>query len=266
MSVRFFIVKFDGATKLIIPEKQSFTLPEVAGILRFCFYSTIATPGNTLFSIKILLHKLRFHFNRGNGYMLTNVFVLNILLVNNHLQGRKLLNLKISYFVKILDTPLTKFSFFPRHDMMLKCWSEDRLERPTFSDLRQELDDVISAGDSYCTLDVDEESNVYTVPSFNTAPEEIESENSEAPKQDINNALEEIENESSEAPKQDINGAPEEIRNENSEASKQDINGIPKEIENESSEASKQDIISAPEEIENESSEASKEDINNALE
>ena len=131
MSVRFFIVKFDGATKLIIPEKQSFTLPEIVGILRCCFYLAIATPGNTLFSIKILIHKLRFHFNRGNSDMLTNVFVLNILPVSNHLHGRKLLNLKISYFVKILDT-----SFFPRYNMMLKCWSEDRLERPTFSDLR----------------------------------------------------------------------------------------------------------------------------------
>ena len=69
--------------------------------------------------------------------------------------------------------------------MMLKCWSENRLERPTFSDLRQELEDVISAGDSYCTLDVDEESNVYSVPSFNSAPEETENESSEAPKQDI---------------------------------------------------------------------------------
>ena len=69
--------------------------------------------------------------------------------------------------------------------MMLKCWSEDRLERPTFSDLRQELEDVISAGDNYCTLDVDEESNVYSVPSFNSAPEETQDEGSEASKQDI---------------------------------------------------------------------------------
>ena len=77
--------------------------------------------------------------------------------------------------------------------MMLKCWSEDRLERPTFSDLRQELEDVISAGDSYCTLDVDEESNVYSVPSFNSATEETENESSEAPKQDITeNANEQI--------------------------------------------------------------------------
>ena len=69
--------------------------------------------------------------------------------------------------------------------MMLKCWSEDRLERPTFSDLRQELEDVISAGDSYCTLDVDEESNVYSVPSFNSGPEETQDEGSETSKQDI---------------------------------------------------------------------------------
>ena len=58
--------------------------------------------------------------------------------------------------------------------MMLKCWSENRLERPTFSDLRQQLEDVISAGDIYFTLDVDEESNVYLVPSFSSAPEETE--------------------------------------------------------------------------------------------
>ena len=110
--------------------------------------------------------------------------------------------------------------------MMLKCWSEDRLERPTFSDLRQELEDVISAGDSYCTLVVDEESNVYLAPSFNSVPEETENETSEAPKQDINSAPEEIENESTEAPKQGINNAleeTEETENQNSEPSKQDI-------------------------------------------
>ena len=72
--------------------------------------------------------------------------------------------------------------------MMLKCWSEDHLKRPTFSDLRQQLEDVISAGDSYCTLDVDEESNVYLVPSFNSAPEETEdteNQSSEPSEQDI---------------------------------------------------------------------------------
>ena len=71
---------------------------------------------------------------------------------------------------------------------MLKCWSEDHLKRPTFSDLRQQLEDVISAGDSYCTLDVDEESNVYLVPSFNSAPEETEeteNQSSEPSEQDI---------------------------------------------------------------------------------
>ena len=193
--------------------------------------------------------------------MLTNVFVLNILPVSNHFHGRKLLNLKISYFVKILDT-----SFFPRYNMMLKCWSEDRLERPTFSDLRWELEDVISACISYCTLDVDEESNVYSFLSFNSAPKESESESLEAFKQGINIAPEEIENENSEAPKQDINGSPGEIENENSETSKQDINNAPEEIENENSEAPKQDISGALEEIENESSEASKKYINNALE
>ena len=69
--------------------------------------------------------------------------------------------------------------------MMLKCWSEDRSKRPTFSDLRQELEDVISNGDSYCTLDVDEESNVYSVPSFHSAPEETDDESSEASKEEI---------------------------------------------------------------------------------
>ena len=107
--------------------------------------------------------------------------------------------------------------------MMLKCWSEDRLERPTFSDLRQVLEDVISAGDSYYSLDVDEKSNVYSVSSFNNAPEEIENESSEVSKQDINSAPEEIENESLEVSKLDINSVSEEIENESSEASKKDI-------------------------------------------
>ena len=106
--------------------------------------------------------------------------------------------------------------------MMLKCLSEDRLERPTFSDLRQVLEDVISAGDSYYSLDVDEKSNVYSV-SFNCGPEEIENESSEVSKQNINSAPEEIENESSEVSKLDINSVSEEIENESSEASKKDI-------------------------------------------
>ena len=107
--------------------------------------------------------------------------------------------------------------------MMLKCWSEDRLERPTFSVLRQVLEDVISAGDSCYSLDVDEKSNVYSVSSFNNAPEEIENESSEVSKQDINSAPEEIENESLEVSKLDINSVSEEIENESSEASKKDI-------------------------------------------
>ena len=51
---------------------------------------------------------------------------------------------------------------------------------------------------------MDEKSNVYSVPSFNSAPEEIENESSEVSKLDINSVSEEIENESSEVSKEDI--------------------------------------------------------------
>ena len=58
--------------------------------------------------------------------------------------------------------------------MMLRCWNESPSQRPTFRILRQELEDIITAGDSYFTLDVDEGNNYYAVASFKSASDEDE--------------------------------------------------------------------------------------------
>ena len=57
---------------------------------------------------------------------------------------------------------------------MLRCWNECPSHRPTFTILRQELEDIITAGDSYFTIDVDEDNNYYAVASFKSATDENE--------------------------------------------------------------------------------------------
>ena len=54
--------------------------------------------------------------------------------------------------------------------MMLRCWNESPSQRPTFRTLRQELEDIITAGDSY----FDEGNNYYAVASFKSASDEDE--------------------------------------------------------------------------------------------
>ena len=59
---------------------------------------------------------------------------------------------------------------------MLRCWHDDPVQRPTFSQVREQLEAVITHGGTYCTFDINEDSNYYLEPSFNSIPEEEEME------------------------------------------------------------------------------------------
>ena len=52
--------------------------------------------------------------------------------------------------------------------MMLRCWKENPLERPTFTEIREEFEKIMSDGETYVTFDIDEDSNYYLAPSFNS--------------------------------------------------------------------------------------------------
>ena len=53
-----------------------------------------------------------------------------------------------------------------RYDMMLKCWQQVPKKRPTFTQLREELESIMSDGETYLSLDIDLTSNYYTTPSY----------------------------------------------------------------------------------------------------
>ncbi|XP_047133483.2 uncharacterized protein LOC100207579 isoform X2 [Hydra vulgaris] len=60
----------------------------------------------------------------------------------------------------------------PMYDIMLQCWNEDPLQRPTFTDLRERFDKIMSQGDSYFNFDIDDKNVYYKAASFNSLPAE----------------------------------------------------------------------------------------------
>ncbi|XP_065644943.1 macrophage colony-stimulating factor 1 receptor 2-like [Hydra vulgaris] len=60
------------------------------------------------------------------------------------------------------------------YDIMLHCWNEDPLQRPSFTDLSEHLEGIISQGDRYFTFDIDEENTYYNVASFNSLSPETD--------------------------------------------------------------------------------------------
>ncbi|XP_065682131.1 ephrin type-A receptor 3 isoform X2 [Hydra vulgaris] len=60
----------------------------------------------------------------------------------------------------------------PMYDIMLHCWNEDPLQRPTFTELREHLEEIISQGDRYLNFDIDEENTYYNAASFNSLSSE----------------------------------------------------------------------------------------------
>ena len=57
---------------------------------------------------------------------------------------------------------------------MLRCWQEHPLDRPTFLEIREDLEEIMSQGETYITFDIDEDSNYFLAPSFNSSPREEE--------------------------------------------------------------------------------------------
>ena len=57
---------------------------------------------------------------------------------------------------------------------MLRCWQEHPLDRPTFLEIQEVLEEIMSQGETYITFDIDEDSNYFLAPSFNSAPREEE--------------------------------------------------------------------------------------------
>ncbi|XP_047133293.1 angiopoietin-1 receptor-like isoform X2 [Hydra vulgaris] len=60
----------------------------------------------------------------------------------------------------------------PMYSIMLHCWNEDPLQRPTFTELREHLEEILSEGDHYFSFDIDEENTYYNAASFNSLPPE----------------------------------------------------------------------------------------------
>ena len=57
---------------------------------------------------------------------------------------------------------------------MLRCWREYPLERPTFTEIRKDLEEIMSQENTYVTFGIDEDSNYYLAQSFNSIPKEQE--------------------------------------------------------------------------------------------
>ena len=64
--------------------------------------------------------------------------------------------------------------------MMLRYWQEQTLERPTFTEIRQDLEVIMSQGQTYVTFDTDEDPNYFLVPSFNSVPSQHEEDDANA--------------------------------------------------------------------------------------
>ena len=67
-----------------------------------------------------------------------------------------------------------KLTYHFRYELMLRCWQEHPSDRPTFLEIREDLEEIMSQGETYITFDIDEDSNYYRTPSFNSAPREQE--------------------------------------------------------------------------------------------
>ena len=67
-----------------------------------------------------------------------------------------------------------KLTYYFRYELMLRCWQEHPSDRPTFLEIREGLEEIMSQGETYITFDIDENSNYYQTPSFNSAPRDQE--------------------------------------------------------------------------------------------
>ncbi|XP_065657438.1 uncharacterized protein LOC136082347 isoform X4 [Hydra vulgaris] len=65
------------------------------------------------------------------------------------------------------------------YDIMLRCWNQDPLMRPTFTELRELFEKIMSHGDRYVSLDIDKESAYYNTNSSSSSDKIDESKQEE---------------------------------------------------------------------------------------
>ena len=58
--------------------------------------------------------------------------------------------------------------------MMQSCWVEDPLNRPTFTELKTQVEELIHKETPYVDFEVDETKPYYTVPSFKSVEPDTE--------------------------------------------------------------------------------------------
>ena len=69
--------------------------------------------------------------------------------------------------------PLFELFKFSRYELMQLCWQESPDDRPSFSQLRDKLEEMMQVDNPYLDLsNLDESRAYYNVPSFNSANEE----------------------------------------------------------------------------------------------
>ncbi|XP_057315127.1 uncharacterized protein LOC130656312 [Hydractinia symbiolongicarpus] len=60
------------------------------------------------------------------------------------------------------------------YNIMLHCWQENPLERPSFSELREHLEDIMCRSGNYLTFDINENNTYYNVSSYDEDEDDIE--------------------------------------------------------------------------------------------
>lgn len=59
---------------------------------------------------------------------------------------------------------------------MLQCWDANPKQRPTFTELKEDMESIISDGDQYFNFNINENSMYYHVPSFKSVESEDEND------------------------------------------------------------------------------------------
>lgn len=70
------------------------------------------------------------------------------------------------------------FLVYFSYDIMLHCWNQSPLQRPTFTELREQLEKIMTDSSHYLSLDINEENTYYNVASFKSVPSDSEDDDS----------------------------------------------------------------------------------------
>ena len=118
----------------------------------------------------------KFHFLKCKNFLSGRTFsslglkmALLAAYITTHLKCREFVH---AFIISRTSFAVDKLMYLFRYEMMLRCWQEDPLQRPTFTELREELESIISEGGAYFSLDINGASNYYLTPSFNSLSNE----------------------------------------------------------------------------------------------